>query len=209
MKIILIQQAETDMRWSARYDAAGFERAAQEERMHAAVPPDGRKSDASGYRVYTGTAPACVQTAELLFELSAPPAVTERLDDVPLRAFRTGGGFLPRRVWQTAGAIQWAAGVGRQSETRAETLKRVTEFVLMLEKEERDCIVVSRGLTMAALKTVLRGRGYCLEGGGLVPEPLERVRATKRSQHCGGCAHNCLLSEAKCDTGKNKARGIR
>lgn len=209
MKIILIQQAGTDMQWSARYDAAGFERAVQEERTHAAVPPDCRKGDASAYRVYTGTAPASVQTAELLFDLSAPPAATELLDDVPLRAFRAGGGSLTRRVWQTAGSIQWAVGGGRQSETRAETLKRVRKFVTMLEKEERDCIVVSRGLTMAALKTVLRGRGYCLEGGGPVPKPLERVRATKQSLHCGGCAHNCLLSEAKCDTGKNKARGIR
>ena len=61
---------------------------------------------------------------------------------------------------------------------------------------------------MSALRSVLRTRGYLLEGGSLVPRPMERVRATKRSLHCGGCAHNCLLSEAKCEKGRNKARGI-
>ena len=61
---------------------------------------------------------------------------------------------------------------------------------------------------MQTLKSALRRRGYCLEGGDLRPVPLERVRATKQSLHCGGCAHNCLLSEAKCQTGQNKAKGI-
>lgn len=209
MKIILIQQAQTDMAWAAQHDAAGFERAVREERTRAAVPVACRKSEASGYRVYTGTAPASVQTAEMLFTLSEPPVTTELLDDVPLKAFRTGDGSLPRQVWQKMGTLQWAVGSKRQAETREETLHRMKKFVALLEKEERDCIVVSRGLAMTALKTVLRGRGYCLEGGDLRPKPLERVRATKQSLHCGGCAHNCLLSEAKCDTGKNKARGIR
>lgn len=72
----------------------------------------------------------------------------------------------------------------------------------------RGLLASRRGLTMQALKSVLRRCGYCLEGGDLRPTPLERVRATKRDLHCGGRAHNCLLSEAKCQTGKNKAKGI-
>ena len=49
-------------------------------------------------------------------------------------------------------------------------------------------------------------RQVLLEGGGLAPKPLERVRATKKILHCGGCHHNCLLSEAKCHIGREKAR---
>ena len=59
------------------------------------------------------------------------------------------------------------------------------------------------------LKSVLRRRGYVLEGGGLRAVPLERVRASRKSLHCGGCARNCLLSEARCQTGINRAKGIR
>ena len=76
------------------------------------------------------------------------------------------------------------------------------------EEKDRDSIVICGRQAMSALLSGLRTRGYLLEGGGLVPRPLERVRATKRSLHCGGCAHNCLLSEAKCQKGQNKYRGI-
>ena len=40
MKIVLIQQAETDMPWQARYDAAGFERAIAEEAAEAQAAAD-------------------------------------------------------------------------------------------------------------------------------------------------------------------------
>ena len=67
MKIILIYQAATDMPWAASYDAASFERAAAEELLRPAAPVHVKKGDASAYRIYTGTAPASVRTAELLF----------------------------------------------------------------------------------------------------------------------------------------------
>ena len=209
MKIILIRQAETDMPWAARYSAADFEAAAAEEQRRAAAVREEKKSDALAYRVYTGTSAASRETAERLFTLREPPIATALLDDVPLRAYRDGEASRPLWLWRTMRSIQWAAGSSRQAETRTDTLRRVREFVDLLEAEERDSIVVCRGLTMSALKAMLRAKGYCLEGGDLLPKPLERVRASKRSLHCGGCAHNCLLSEAKCPTGQSKAKGIR
>ena len=209
MKIVLIQQAETDMPWQARYDAAGFERAIAEERGRGIVPTEQRRSDASGWRVYTGTSRASRETAALLFTHPEPPTETALLDDVPLRAFQDTGRARPLWLWRAMAAARWAAGDAGQMETRRETVKRVSQFADLVERDGRDCVVISRGLTMRALKQVLRRRGYCLEGGDLLPKPLERVRASKNSLHCGGCAHNCLLSEAKCQTGKNKALGIR
>ena len=102
--------------------------------------------------------------------------------------------------------MQWLLGSRRQPESWRDTLRRVRQFADRIETEDRDCIVVSRGLTMWMLKLVLRRRGYCLEGGELRPRPLDRVRATKQSLHCGGCHHNCLLSDPKCQIGMNKAR---
>ena len=207
MKIILIEQAATAMNWDAACDAAGFARALERERACGIAPVERSRSSAADYVVYTGTTPAARQTAELLFELPEAPTVTPLLDDVPLRPFRDTQKPLPLWLWRSLGRAQWAAGSGRQVESRGETLRRVGELLDQLEAAGRDCVLISRGLTMQTLKTVLRRRGYCLEGGDLRPTPLERVRATKRELHCGGCAHNCLLSEAKCQTGKNKALG--
>ena len=207
MRIILIQQAQTDFLWEKEYDSAGFEQALEAERGCAAVPSGGRRSEAAAYRVYTSSAPAAAETADLLFTMAEPPTVTPLLDDVPLRAFRDTGTRHALSLWRRMGRLQWAAGSARQPESRAATLRRVGAFVDLLEEEERDCVVICRGLTMAALKSILRRRGYLLEGGELRPQPLERVRATKRSQHCGGCHHNCLLSAPKCQIGMNKAKG--
>ena len=35
--------------------------------------------------------------------------------------------------------------------------------------------------------------------------PGERIRVTERSDHCGGCQHNCLLKNPGCGVGKDKA----
>ena len=150
------------------------------------VLTDARRSNAAAYRVYTDTGRAGRKTAEALFILPAPPVATPLLDDAP----ETGAGFR-----------------GRQK-NRREAKRRAEMLLDLLEKEERDSVVICGGQAMSALRGRLRARGYLLEGGGLLPRPLERVRATRRSLHCGGCAHNCLLSEAKCQKGQNRAKGI-
>ena len=210
MKIILIRQAETDMQRPARCDAAGFERAAAEEPTRGIVQTAVQKSDARRYRIHTGTARAAKETAELLFDFSEAPERTPLLDEVPLRAFTETDAAYPLRLWNTLGEAQWYLGSRRQAESRQDTLRRVGGFVDALEAEDRDCIVVCGARTLSALKTVLRRRGYCIEGGDLRPRPLERIRATKRTLHCGGCHHNCLLTEPKCQIGRAKAqdRGI-
>lgn len=209
MKIILVYQAATDMPRAASYDAASFERAAAEELLRPIAPVTVKKGDASAYRIYTGTTPASVQTAELLFDYTEPPVRTSLLDDVPLRAWKETDRTYPAGRWRLMARAQWRFGGGRQAETRRDTLARAGELIDRLEAEGRDCIVISRGLTMEALKTALRRRGYTVEGGGLVPRPLDRLRAAKQTERCGGCNHNCLLSNPKCDVGRNKARAMR
>ena len=209
MKIILIYQAATDMPRAASYDAASFERAAAEELLRPIAPVTAKKGDASAYRIYTGTAPASVQTAELLFDYTEPPVRTSLLDDVPLRAWKETDRTYPAGRWRLMARAQWRFGGGRQAETRRDTLARAGELIDRLEAEGRDCIVISRGLTMEALKTALRRRGYTVDGGGLVPRPLDRLRAAKQTERCGGCNHNCPLSNPKCDVGRNKARAMR
>ena len=150
------------------------------------LPENTKKGNAAAYRVYTGTGTEGGATAEALFDLAGEPTRTALLDDAP-------------------------AGAGLRGKLAAQSAARRRAGVLLdgLEKEERDSVVICGRQAMSALRSVLRTRGYLLEGGSLVPRPLERVRATRRSLHCGGCAHNCLLSEAKCEKGRNKLKGIR
>ena len=162
MKIILIRQAEGGV-----------------------LPANAKKGNAAAYRVYAGTGPESIATAQALFTFAGEPTRTVLLDEVPVQA-----GFRGKLA------------------ARRDARRRAGEFLDGLEKEERDSVVICGRQAMSALRSVLRTRGYLLEGGSLVPRPMERVRATKRSLHCGGCAHNCLLSEAKCEKGRNKARGI-
>lgn len=150
------------------------------------IPADTSKGNAAAYAIYISTACASRETAEALFTFSAPPTETALLDDVP----QSGSGL---RGWL---------------DMRREAKHRSGQFLDMLESKGRDSIVICGRQAMSALMNRLRAKGYLLEGGGLLPRPLERVRATKRFLHCGGCAHNCLLSEAKCQKGQNKYKGI-
>ncbi len=206
MKIILIRQADADMTWDARYDAASFERTVGKQRECAAVRVSVSRSDASSYRIYTGTGRTARETAELLFTFSEPPEATPLLDDVPLRAFRNTETPLPLWLWRAMAEVQWRVGDRRQGESKKDAERRVGQLADRIETEEQDCVIICGGLTMTALRSVLRRRGFLIEGGGMIAGPLSRVRATRRSLHCGGCSHNCLLSEAKCHIGKEKAR---
>ena len=150
------------------------------------LPDNTKKGNAAAYRVYTGTGPEGRTTAEALFTLAGEPTRTALLDDAP-----TG------------------AGLREKLAARNAARRRAGEFLDRIEQEELDSVVICGRQSLSALKAVLRRRGYLLEGGSLIPQPLERMRATKRSLHCGGCAHNCLLSEAKCEKGRNRLKGIR
>ena len=209
MKIILVYRAETDMAWEERYDAAGFERALAEERRRRAAPVQVKKGDAAAYRIYTGTDSAALDTAELLFDFTERPEATPLLDDVPLRAFQDTEKPRPLALWRAVGELQWRVGSPRQREKREETLRRAGELADRLEAGDADCIVIARGLTMKALKTVLRRRGYTIDGGNLIPRPLDRMRAMKQLLRCGGCNHNCPLANPTCDVGRNKAKAMR
>ena len=152
----------------------------------SSISADTLKGNAAAYSIYISTACASRETTEALFTFSEPPTETALLDDAP----QSGGGL---RGWL---------------DMRREAKHRSGQFLDMLESKGRDSIVICGRQAMSALMNRLRAKGYLLEGGGLLPRPLERVRATKRSLHCGGCAHNCLLSEAKCQKGQNKYKGI-
>ena len=66
--------------------------------------------------------------------------------------------------------------------------------------------MVSHPGFIALLLDRLRVRGYCVARTGLGRvQPLERLLLTRRDMHCGGCGHNCLLTNPGCGIGRDKA----
>ena len=211
MKIILIHEAATTMSWSARYNAASFSEAIREERGCGIGQVTVRQSDASAYRIFTGTTCASAETAEALFAAPEKPEGTALLDDVVLVSFRDTEKDLPLWLWRFMGRMQWAVGVKRQTESRRETKQRAKEFIDRLETDGQDCVLITKDLMLATIRDALYRRGYCIEGGSVRMKPLDRLRATKQTLHCGGCMHNCMLANPGCGIGKDKARlqGVR
>ena len=152
---------------------------------------------------------AARRTAEWLFpgaELREEPL----LAPMPERAFRTGGGALLFRLWRQMAGLQRAAGNPRQPESRRQAEQRVEGLIARLEAEgERHALVADTALA-ALLMDALRRRGCSFARSGLLGlRPYERILATGRDEHCGGCQHNCFLSDPGCGIGRDKAERLR
>ena len=86
------------------------------------------------------------------------------------------------------------------------------EFLNKLESLDEDAVLVTHPFILDYLINTMKKSGYLIEKPRLLGiQPLDRIRASKKDLHCGGCKHNCLLTSPKCDIGKDKAelRGIK
>ncbi|MCH5259641.1 MAG: hypothetical protein J1F18_07805, partial [Lachnospiraceae bacterium] len=77
----------------------------------------------------------------------------------------------------------------------------------LLEAKNQDCILISHPSFIKILLNRFSARGYCITGRNTVRiAPLNRLLITKWDMHCGGCGHNCLLSNPGCGVGRDAAR---
>ena len=92
-------------------------------------------------------------------------------------------------------------------EGRAEGRARADALIDRLEKRGEDCVLISHPAMITALIDALRVRGYCVQRTGLGRiRPYEQMLLSRRDEHCGGCQHNCLLSNPGCNIGRDKAK---
>jgi len=117
---------------------------------------------------------------------------------------------LPEGLKDAAPFDRWlkeAQKAFRKSKAFSEEYAQTEAFLNELEHCGKDCVLLSHPERIRLLLTILRRRGYLIEKPRLFGfQPLDRIRASKKSLHCGGCQHNCLLSEAKCHIGQDKER---
>ena len=197
MKLWLICSAEGQMPAGA-LNSEEY-RAARREALNAAVIPEGEKLlRGEGRRVGVSSAPCARACAGALCP-DAEYTVCAGLDEaepVP--------GLLPGIALPLALRARLDAPKG---EAKRAARKRAEELIEKLEKDGRDCVLFSHPGQLPLLMDALRRRGYCFSrfSSGAV-RPLERILATSRTAHCGGCAHNCMLSNPGCGVGRDKAR---
>ena len=147
-------------------------------------------------------APGMLQKAQKLFadlQTSEESDLLREIQGVPTKK----DSVLQRFLWW----LCWITGFGKLPESRAEARKRVVSFVSLLIERDADCVVAAGPYILQILLRELQRRGFSIRrnSSGSI-RPGERILVTEKSAHCGGCQHNCLLSNPGCGVGHDKAK---
>ena len=197
MKLWLICSAESPM-GPGPYSSAAYRDARRHVLACREIPTGEKPLRAEGRPVYISSAPSARASAEALCPGSTP-ILHEGLDE----AFCENGAFpnpalpLPLRAFLDK----------PRGQARKKAQARADALVALLYQEDRDCVLFSHPAQLPLIMDALRRRGFCFNRSNLgAIRPLERILATGRDAHCGGCGHNCMLSNPGCDIGRDKAR---
>ena len=162
-----------------------------------------RRVAANGRTVYCSPRLSARETAELSVT-GAKAEIEPLLDELPFPPDGKGR-VRPLWLWRFLLWLRRLLGIGR-----AEERERADTLIDRLEKRGGDCILISHPLMIAALIDALRLRGYCVQRTGIGRiKPFEQMLLSRRDEHCGGCQHNCLLSNPGCNIGRDKAARLK
>ena len=204
MRIWIICSGESSAPVPRRCGAGEYAALCEKRLCLTAPAGQGHVVEANGRKLYISPRGAAHGTAALL--VSGARAVCEPLlDEIPPA--------LPRKeksralwLWDFQSRLRWSHGGKRVPESRKESRARADALLDRLEREGEDCILISHPRFISVLCDRLRVRGYCAQrtGFGRV-RPFEQMLLSRRDEHCGGCQHNCLLSNPGCNIGRDKA----
>ena len=194
------------MTWKKRYSSADYDEAYRYAIECDIEKAESERISSGGRPVYVSSEKGAVQTAELLFT-DADIIEEPLLDEMPQRSYKDTEKKLPLWHWQFMASMQHFFGNSRQPESRAQAKVRAKKLIDLLESRNQDCILISHPNFIRVLLDCLSSRSYYITRQNLFRiAPLERIAITKRDMHCGGCGHNCLLSNPGCGVGRDAAR---
>lgn len=161
--IVLIRHAKVDYAWRKRYRPADFDKACAEYNVSPIIQPNLCCESFSPDIIYVSGLRRTHRTAEVLFPGSAyvPDAL---FDEVEITSFTKLPIPLHVNTWFMLGRLQWIVNAGQQKESRKETLLRAEKAANLLIKHDGDIAVVSHGLFLRVLVSVLKKKGYSVEG---------------------------------------------
>lgn len=186
-----------------RYDSAGFD-AAVKETINSVCPPyDGKKYNPEGKTVLIGEGMPALDTAEKIL-LPCEWTVEPLLNEIPLRSFADTERIFTDRQWIKKAAAQRKHGDPRQPESDKTAQSRADKLIERIS--DGDFILITYPQFLSVLLNRLRVHSYVVQRTGFMRiKPLERFLVTQKDAHCGGCQHNCFLSNPGCGVGRDKA----
>ncbi len=188
---------------AGKYSSEGFDRAVSAAQASGILPYSGRKFDPAGRSVLLGEGRLAAETAAQLI-LPGEFRVEALLNEIPVRSFTDTEKLYPVETWYRKAASQRKHGDPRQPESREQVIARAEALLDMIS--DTDCILVAGPLFLGELLDRLRIHNYVIQRTGVLKiQPLERFVISRKEEHCGGCQHNCFLSNPGCGVGRDKA----
>ena len=192
-----------------RYSSSEFDAAMDALLNSESVSPVAHKISAAGRTVLIGEGRLARSTAEQVL-MPTPIQEESLLNEIPVRSYIDDGKPLPLEKWMKKAARQRKAADPRQPESHAEVVARADRLIEKLETECPNVLLITYPLFLIELLDRFRAHNYVVQRSGLFrAEPLEKVVVSRKDEHCGGCQHNCFLSNPGCGIGRDKANRQR
>jgi len=186
-----------------KYDSAGFDAAVKESFMSDCIPYDGNKLNTEGKTVLIGEGLPALATAEKML-LPCQWSVDCLLNEVPLRSFCDTDRSFTDRQWIRKAASQRKRSDPRQQESDVAVKERADKLVEKISGG--DYVLITYPEFLSVLLNRLRVHNYVIQRTGFMRvQPYEWFLASQKEAHCGGCQHNCFLSNPGCGVGRDKA----
>ncbi len=186
-----------------RYDSAAFDSAVQNALESVCPPYDGRQYNPEGKTVLIGEGMPALDTAEKIL-LPCRWTVDPLLNEIPFRSFADTESTFTERQWMKKAAAQRKHADPRQPESDAASQARADTLIDKITGG--DFILITYPVFLSILLDRLRVHNYVIQRTGVMRiQPLERFLISRKEDHCGGCQHNCFLSNPGCGVGRDKA----
>ncbi|MCR5088181.1 MAG: hypothetical protein K6C08_01545 [Oscillospiraceae bacterium] len=187
-----------------KLNSSAFDALIGSDRLTDIVPYTGKRIDTAERDVYIGEGIHARQTAEQMLG-ECPLTVEPMLNEVPLRSFTDTEKEYPAETWLRKAATQRRREDPRQAEGQTAVNSRAD----LLEERFRDVgdlIVVTYPVFLETMLERFRIRDWVIARSEIGRfKPLERLILSRKDEHCGGCGHNCFLSNPGCGIGRDKA----
>ena len=188
------------------YNSSEFDAVVAALNDSAAEAPSERRISPGGRVVRIAEGGLARSTAEQILE-PCELYIEPLLNEVPVRSFADTDRLLPAEKWLRKAASQRKASDPRQPESRTAVISRADSLIRKLEDLGGDSLLITYPLFLTELLDRLRINNYVVQRSGVFRiQPLEKIVVSRKEEHCGGCQHNCFLSNPGCGVGRDKAR---
>lgn len=159
MRVVIIRHGKVHFQWKKWSTSKQFNK---DCKMYDEAPIFSLLSDVpkiDHQKIYISSLQRSRATANQLFD-EKDFISTKLIDEVPLCASVTSNKKLPLIFWNVSGRLQWFFNIHSQKECRKETIYLAKQFVEMIVKEEKDCIVVTHGFFMHTLLEQMKKQAF-------------------------------------------------